>query len=261
MLKNRTYNNIFDIHVHLLGDSPLDGEFLAYAKSHGMRFGISCLGPYGEMIAQPTIDECRQSNDMVARLCREHRDLAYGFSYVNPVHGEAAVDEIRRCLDIGMVGIKLWLGCPCNDERVFPIAEEAIRRNIPILQHTWIRDPMLPGESSPWDVAELAQRYPEVTIIMAHMAYRWRQGVQVVKDLPNVLVDCSGGDTELGQIEHAVEILGAERVLFGSDAPGRDILLQLSKVTCSEISEEHKVMILRSNAERLLKTAQNRGEE
>jgi len=41
-------------------------------------------------------------------------------------------------------------------------------------------------------------------------------------------------------------------VLFGSDAPGRDILAQLGKVMAAGIPEPDREKILRGNAERLL---------
>jgi hypothetical protein len=180
-------------------------------------------------------------------------DLFYGFCFVNPLHGQKAVQEIRRCItDNGMYGIKLWLGCVCTDPRVSPIIEESISLGVPILQHSWIREEMLPGESSPYDIAELAARYPEMRMIMAHMGYRWRPGVDAIRECPNILTDCCGGDPEMGQTEYAVQMLGADRVLYGSDAAERDVLLQISKVTSADITSEDREKVLHLNAERLL---------
>jgi predicted TIM-barrel fold metal-dependent hydrolase len=50
----------------------------------------------------------------------------------------------------------------------------------------------------------------------------------------------------------AVRELGPERVLYGSDAPGRSFASQLAKVHGAEIPDESKRLILATNLKRLL---------
>ena len=50
----------------------------------------------------------------------------------------------------------------------------------------------------------------------------------------------------------AVRELGAERVLYGSDAPGRAFASQIAKVTGADISASQKALILGENLKRLL---------
>lgn len=107
--------SMFDIHVHLLGEPGLDGEFLAFAKQWQMPFAVSCLGPNNVMLTDPTFDECRQCNDMTLALMQRYPNLAYGFCYISQAHGQQAVEEIRRCVRGGMVGIKLWVAVKCSD--------------------------------------------------------------------------------------------------------------------------------------------------
>jgi predicted TIM-barrel fold metal-dependent hydrolase len=52
--------------------------------------------------------------------------------------------------------------------------------------------------------------------------------------------------------EMAVRELGPERVLFGSDAPGRSFASQLAKVYGAEIPDDAKRLILGANLKRLL---------
>jgi uncharacterized protein len=257
----RIPDRLFDIHTHLLSDSALNGEFLAFAREYAVRFGVSSLGPDGAVIARPTPDDFRRANDHTLELMAQLPDLAFGFCYVSPLHPDESVVEIHRCVCDGpMRGVKLWIAVPCSDPRTDAIAQEAAALGVPVLQHAWVRiGEKLDGESTPRDVAIFARRNPATTIIMAHMAFDWRIGVAAVADCPNVLVDTCGFDPELGSVEHAVAVLGAGRVLYGSDAPGRDVHGQLGKVLAARISENERRAILYGNAERLLRGGRTDG--
>ncbi len=52
-------------------------------------------------------------------------------------------------------------------------------------------------------------------------------------------------------LSYAVSVLGPERIVYGSDAPGRDMAVQLAKVTSAPLSSEASALILGSNAQRL----------
>jgi predicted TIM-barrel fold metal-dependent hydrolase len=86
---------------------------------------------------------------------------------------------------------------------------------------------------------------------MAHVGGDWEIGAVVVKDCKNVLVDTSGSIFDAGMVEYAVKLLGAERVVYGSD--NCDMAGQLAKVLAAEITSEEKRMILAENIERVMK--------
>jgi len=91
-----------------------------------------------------------------------------------------------------------------------------------------------------------------VRIIMAHLTGCGVRGVLAVKPFPNVVVDTSGAAPEAGIVEFAVEQLGAERVLYGSDVPIRDFGVALSRITGSRLDAAAKQRILYENAKELL---------
>ena len=62
----------------------------------------------------------------------------------------------------------------------------------------------------------------------------------------------AGFDPTAGMVEMAVRELGAERVLFGSDAGGRSFASQLAKVQGADVPESVRRLILRDNLRRLL---------
>ena len=102
------------------------------------------------------------------------------------------------------------------------------------------------------DLAALAARHPNAKLICGHTGGDWEQGIRAVRAHSNISVDLGGGDPVAGITEMAVRELGPERVLYGSDAPGRSFASQLAKVHGAEISDEAKRLILAANLKRLL---------
>jgi len=178
-----------------------------------------------------------------------------GYCYVNPQHREESLEEIERCVvGGGMVAVKLWVAVKASDRRVDPIMERAADLGVPVLQHAWYKTTgNLPDESSPADVADVARRFPTLTIQMAHLHGGGPRGVADIAPCPNVVVDTSGGDPETWLVEFAVRELGPERVVFGSDAPGRAFGVQLGKVTGAGLTKREREMVLYKNMERILR--------
>jgi predicted TIM-barrel fold metal-dependent hydrolase len=53
-------------------------------------------------------------------------------------------------------------------------------------------------------------------------------------------------------IELAVDLLGSERVVYGSDAPGSGFLPNLGKIASSTVDDPDKAKILSGNMERII---------
>ena len=147
-----------------------------------------------------------------------------------------------------------------SDESVAPLSEEA-RGSVPAGQDVVAADaiglssPVAEEEEddgTPAELAELARRHPAAVLIGAHTGSDWEIGIRAVRDCKNVSVDLSGFDPTAGVTEMAVRELGAERVLFGSDAGGRSFASQLGKVVGADIPDLAKKLILGENLKRLL---------
>jgi hypothetical protein len=125
--------------------------------------------------------------------------------------------------------------------------------NVPILQHTWMKtNGNVPGESTPYDVVELANRHPKANIICGHTGGNWELGLRIIRATRNVCADLAGSDPTSGFTEMVVRELGAERVIYGSDVGGRSFASQVAKVVGAEISNADKKLILGGNMRRLL---------
>lgn len=249
---------IWDVHCHLSGvpgNTPEERleRLIGYADRLGIEKLCICMGM--EWAYDPSPEKLRRENDDVLRAIRRFPERAFGFVYLNPKHTQASIDELNRCVADGpMVGVKLWVAEKCNSPALDPIVRRAAELRAPIYQHTWLKiTGNLPGESTPMDLAELARRHPDAQFICGHSGGDWEVGIQAVRSCQNVYVELSGGDAVAGVTEMAVRELGAERVLFGSDAGGRSFASQLGKVTGASVPETAKRLILVGNLRRLLR--------
>jgi uncharacterized protein len=252
---------VIDSHVHIgrwitpWRSDDATQDLIATAREAGIdRLCVVSLGDQG-YLPHPTRAELRSANNHNLEAVERFPDALFGLCYVSPEHAEFSLDEIRRCVRDGpLVGIKLWIARKASDPAVDQILDAAEDLGVYVLQHAWYKTPgNLPHESSPADVAQMARRHPKVTIQMAHLNGAGERGILDVAPYPNVLIDTSGGDPEADLLEYAVQVLGAERLLFGSDAPGRDFAVQSAQVAGAALSPEDRARILGGNAARLLR--------
>jgi hypothetical protein len=235
--------------VHPEGDA-LDPRLLRQAQRLGVdRLVVSSLGAWDY---EPTHEECEQANRDVRRLTQQHPRLVLGLAYVNPCHPQALAEFERCVVEWGFVGLKLWVACRATDDRVRPLLAKAAQLRAPVLHHAWHKiTGNLPHESYPEEVARAACDFPDVQFIMAHIGGDWVRGLRAVRHQPNVSVDTAGSIVECGMIEQAVAELGARRVIFGSDAHGADLAVNLAKVTGARIPVRARRLILGGNFARL----------
>jgi uncharacterized protein len=248
---------IWDVHTHLSGiDGNTPEARLGRLLEYADRMGIARLCVYMGMTwsYDPSPADFRKQNDEVLAAIARYPDRAFGFVYVNPKHPRESLDELNRCVADGpMVGIKLWVAAHADLPALDPIVERAIELNSVVFQHTWIKiTGNLPGESTPMDLAKLAGRHPQAKFICGHTGGDWEQGIRAVRPLPNISIDLGGGDPVAGITEMAVRELGSQRIVFGSDAPGRSFASQLAKVYGADIPGPDRQKIFATNLKQLL---------
>ena len=200
-------------------------------------------------------------NNFIIDTVQQVPDRFVGFCTVTPLHGKSALDEVRRCVERGLKGIKLHPrkhgGYPLNHEMLDPLMTLARELDIPLLTHTDTND----IQCTPYQARILALRHPEVTLFVAHYgmdgnAIHWVP--EVVKDAPNIVLDCSATpDMPYYVFNLPCKIIGAERVVFASDSPDLSPEVNLTKLQVAEelygLSKADKKKILGENAARILK--------
>jgi predicted TIM-barrel fold metal-dependent hydrolase len=252
---------IWDAHVHPITPGATPYERMANIVRVADRWGIErmcifkALRPFNA-IASPSPDQLRRMNDEILAILRDWSSRAFGFVYLNPLHLEFSLHELERCVANGpMVGVKLWVACPCSRPELDPIVARAAELKAVILQHAWTDaapTELDRNQSSPADVVQLSARHPGVPIICAHTGGNWEPGIRTIRPRREIFSEFGGSEPTAGFVEMAVRELGAERIVYGTDAPGRDFASQLSKIQSAAITAAERRLILRDNLRKLL---------
>lgn len=202
-------------------------------------------------------EECPPHNDALLRRADEFPDRLIPFVTVDPKLGQAAVDELERCLaNPRFRGVKFhpWLQAFASvmlRDTVMDILHVAAQHEVPILFHDGT-----PPYSTTYQVADLARWSPETTIVLGHAgsADYVSPAAQLIRDLPN-LYGCFCGPRP-GDLIHLVELGGADKIIFGSDfgAAGWRLLPErIDNVIEAGLSAADLDLVLYANAARLLK--------
>jgi len=222
---------LIDVHAHFYSELSGRADWGAVNQARldaGERIGVtahvaSVLGTWGFRSPTyfPSPGDVEHANTWMLRFANQ-RPSVFGYCVVNPNFTDHAVQEIQRCLDSGMIGIKLAASRRADDELLDPIAHLAGERGVPILHHVWQhRRRDWPGQeaSDALELAALAVRHPDAQFILAHLGGGgdWAHTLRVESNVPNIWVDLSGSGIDVDMLERSVSALGAGRLLWGSD--------------------------------------------
>jgi uncharacterized protein len=174
----------------------------------------------------------QKHNDYVIESVHKHPDRLIGFCAFDPMSADAP-KEVERCLNAGLAGvgeIAVYTSDFSNDviHGLKDIMAICAERDAPILLHA--NEPVghiYPGKQpmSLSGLYELLKRYPSNRIVLAH----WGGGIffyglmkkEVREVLSNVWLDSAASPylylPEIYRISG--EIIGFDRILFGSDYP------------------------------------------
>ena len=247
---------VIDAHVHdwsLFADHDYLVECLDRYELDGMLM-LSNLNGGGD----PTAEQVAEANASTARLRDRAGERIIPFCYVNAVHTEQALGEIAKWSARGFVGLKYWISQRATDPRTLTVTEAALEVGWPVLYHSYYRAHGAPpsSEAPPLEVAELARRYPKGQFIMAHMGAQFEHGLRAVAGCPNVAVDYAGSINENGAYETGIDLLGEDRVVFGTDLPGAGYYVNAGRVLELDVSDEVKQKVFAGNIERMLGRSQ-----
>ena len=208
----------------------------------------------------------REMNDYIIESVGKYPDRLSGFAGVNPTWGDLAAAEADRCAQAGLRGVgelhpdsqAFDLG---DESTMTPLMEVVLARGLLVTTHS--SEPVGhsyqgKGSTRPEVLWRFIQNFPDATIVCAH----WGGGLpfyalmpEVTEGLSNVFFDTAASpflyDARVFSV--AATLVGADRILLGSDFPllsaGR-ILRQMDE---SGVAQGDLEAIKGGNAARLLR--------
>jgi len=216
-------------------------------------------------IGWTTHELCVETNDYILESIARYPQRLVGFCTVQPQSLEAALDEIERCAKGGIRGVGeirpdmqlLDLG---DEEVMKPLIEVITKRNLILLTHA--SEPVgheYPGKGgiTPDILYPLITNFPELTLVCAH----WGGGLpfyalmpEVKEAMSNVFFDTAASPFLYSpQIyNQVIQLVGADKILFGSDYPLLPQSRLLKEIKSLDLPEETEHLILSGNAQKLL---------
>lgn len=191
----------------------------------------------------------REGNESMVRAARAHRDRFIPACSVNPWYGQKAIEEFQRALSEGarmLVLHPMVQGFSANDELVFPLLDVAGAEQIPAYFHTG-----QPGNSTPWQIIDLADRYPDLSLIMGHCGATdfWNDVPDAAAAVPNVYLESSMARPF--NFARYMETVGKHKGIIGSWAPLNNLEFEWEQMR-KFISEDVYAEISGNNLARLL---------
>jgi predicted TIM-barrel fold metal-dependent hydrolase len=233
-------------------------------------FGVD----YGLLFGEAPIHMFDQ-NKLYADAAKRHKGRLIPFIAIDPRRKGAVKHCEQAYHEWEMKGFKLHAGVGYmpDDPVCYWVYEKAAEWKIPVMVHTG-GAPSVPlrwENSRPAYFASAAARYPEVNFIFAHcgdVAW-WQEAMQAASWLKNVHVDLSlwqkpykkmPKDRFYQWLRNLIDHVGAEKILFATDAPYPNLMCPLKEwvkvfkepETTIPFTAEEKALILGDAARKLL---------
>jgi len=212
-----------------------------------------------------THELCVETNDYILESIARYPQRLIGFCAVQPQSPEAAIAEIERCAKGGIRGVgemrpdmQLF---DLGDEEVMPPFVELLRKHKLILL-THASEPVghdYPGKGiiTPDRLYPFITSFPDLTVVCAH----WGGGLpfyalmpEVKQAMENVFFDTAASPFLYSPqvYNQVIQLVGADKILFGSDYPLLAQTRLLQEINSADLPEEAKSLILSGNAQGLL---------
>jgi predicted TIM-barrel fold metal-dependent hydrolase len=188
----------------------------------------------------------------IAEAVEKYPDRLIGYARLDPWFDDDCIHALEEAvLEMGMRGVKLH---PAH-YTLFPygpltvkLARRAAELGVPVLFHSGDEIMCLP-----YQIDRLADQCPETRFILAHIGgyFNGEAALRVAERRENVWVDTS--EMPFPQmVRKAVDRLGAEKVLFGTDAPCCDIRLEILKVKLAGLTPEQEELVMYKNYAKMM---------
>ncbi|MEU7828915.1 amidohydrolase family protein [Nonomuraea sp. NPDC049129] len=233
---------VLDAHGHV-GDWP---DFLIPDPSaDGLvatmdRIGVTAMGISHLLAVGP---DAVRGNRLAVEIAERFPGRFGVWQVYNPHHRTPLTLE-------GVWGVKLHPDvhqCRLDDPLYDPVWE----LGLPVLAHGQTDSPW----SDPAQFAAVAARHPAVPLLMGHTglwAYGFARAARLAADHPNLYLEICGSKMTGRWIARLVDMIGADRVLFGSDACFLDLRTGFGRIALAPLTDADRTLVQGANLARLL---------
>lgn len=188
-------------------------------------------------------------NRIVFDLMKSHPNRIIGQATLHPLFLDESLAVAKEAVDRGTRGFKIHCELshvPYTAAAHLELVASLAEFGLPITLHT--------GKKYLSEAPALAKKFPGLTFQFAHIGgFSYREMIDRVVALDNVVADLSGNVFTNGFVEDVVAGMGVDRVVFGTDFVFMDPAIMLAMVRNADLTESDKEKILWKNAERILK--------
>jgi predicted TIM-barrel fold metal-dependent hydrolase len=198
--------------------------------------------------------DCEDGNRVVRRAIERYPDDVIGYATLDPNYlDEKEFDRWLRVAyeEWGFKGMKPYnprVAIPYNSERYDRWYKYGNEHRLICLLHS-------SGGNFLNEVSDISERYPDISFLLAHTGGDFqtaRERLPLARERDNVFLEITLTPVTYGVIEYMVNEVGAEKVVFGTDAPMRDPIPQFGWMCYSRCSDAELRLMLGENTERLL---------
>lgn len=183
-----------------------------------------------------------------ALQCRaEWKGFYYPGIHIHPDFVRMSCEEIDCACEQGihLIGelVPYMMGWrQYSSKGILEILSYAAERNMVVSMHPTCYE----------DMDALATQLPHLKIVYAHLSGTDEQ-LMLMKRHENVCFDyCAHGADHDGMLRYAVNAVGSERILFGTDFPGDSPVSDIQAAMDEQLTDKERENILGNNARRLL---------
>lgn len=187
------------------------------------------------VVAKPKQD-VEEYNDWIFDWSSRYPEKLVGFMGIDPLRGEETIKLMRKYhAKYEPKGIKIYppTGWYPGEERVKAFWKEANDMDLAVVTHSgasW--GPLQEERSRPIHMKPILDKYPDLRLVIAHLGGMYRKDTyEMAPDYPNLYSDCSAlqgwlpsePGVVVDRLKEAINKIGADRIMFGSDWPLFDL--------------------------------------
>jgi predicted TIM-barrel fold metal-dependent hydrolase len=235
---------IIDSHVHLpsVGWKEDESYFktvedaIEYLKACGISAAIFNLW---QGVLAKDIGDIEKANSDALRIMGTFEGFLLAGAVIHPAYLQESLDWLKRFRNRGI----LWVGelvpynhgIPYRDDRFLKIFEYCEKEGHLVQLHY------------DEDIFRIIDKFPDLRIVVSHIPEDPILEKLAVCDKVSLDISGSAGGLVIGKLESAVKIMGAQKLLFGSDYTGYEPTAFINRVKKVVVNEQDRERIFCGN--------------